>query len=216
MLSGLGKGTEHIIELNHSEEYTSGLPYVIFPNLRNVKFFVDTGATKSFIDPEIAKQFFSNTIKYDPFIVSNSFSSSKHLYTCSAEIPEILKHPRKYMKFHIFKFHKIFKGLIGYDILKLLNVTLDLKYNLFITPNANLKLSVQGIPHTQHNSYVIEPRTEKIIKIRTNIENGEIIIPHTISDGCAIPECITISNNSNHISLLVMKPNVRLSSIRLY
>lgn len=49
------------------------------------------------------------------------------------------------MIFHIFKFHNIFKGLIGFDNLKLLNVMLDFKNNLFITPNVELKFHHQDI-----------------------------------------------------------------------
>ena len=163
--------------------------------MNNIKLLIDTGATKSFIDPDIAETFFPHTIRDDPFIVSNTFSTSAHKYSAYMEIPDFFNRPNEHMKFHLFKFHSIFKGLIGLDNLELLNATLDFKNKVLITPNCKVKIHFQNIPQRQINSYSLEPRTEQIIKIRTTVKNGDIIVPHINSHGCQIPECLTVAKN---------------------
>lgn len=171
------------------------MPYIIFPKLKNLKFLVDTGATKSFIDPDVAKNLFPETIRQDPFIVSNTFSKSAHKYSGWMKTPEIFNRPNDYMKFYLFKFHNIFKGLIGLDNLEYLGATLDFKNKLLITPEAKLRIFYQEIPQKQINSHMIHPRSEQIIKIKTNVKNGDVIIPYINSNGCEIPECVTTSKN---------------------
>ena len=44
----------------------SQLPYIIFPEY-NLKVLIDTGSTKSFIKPEIAKNILENLLTLTPF-----------------------------------------------------------------------------------------------------------------------------------------------------
>lgn len=171
---------------------------------------VDTGATKSFIDPEVAHQLFPQTIHYDPFIITSVFSESAHKYGAWMPMSKIFNLPNSHMKFHLFKFHNIFRGLIGLDNLKILKAKLDFETGYLITPNAKIKLQYQIIKN-QINSVTIEPRVEKVIKVRTSIQNGEIIIPHTKLHSCEIPECITIAKNGYALTTVLNKDEKEIS-----
>nr|CAH7748202.1 unnamed protein product [Callosobruchus chinensis] len=90
------------------------------------------------------------------------------------------------LKFYLFKFHNIFHGLIGLDNIKVLQANLNYKDGFLVTPHARIKLLYQ---QTKSSMYLIsiEPRTERVIKIKTSIQDGEIIIPHQKIHNCEIP-----------------------------
>lgn len=164
---------------------------------------IDSGSTKSFIDPQVANKFFPNSIKSDPFIVTTVFQKSSHKY--SAEIPasQIFNLPEtKYLKFYLFKFHNIFNGLIGLDILKFLQANINFKDGYLLTPYAKIKLFFHG---TQNPVYSINvsPRSQQLIKVRTSIQNGEVIIPHTKIQNCEIPESLTMAYNGEAITTIL-------------
>lgn len=47
------------------------------------------------------------------------------------------------------------------------------------------------------------PRTQQVIKVRTSIKNGEIIIPHQKFQNCEIPECITYAKNGEALTTIL-------------
>lgn len=53
------------------------------------------------------------------------------------------------------------------------------------------------------NLITISPRSEQVIKIRTSILNGEIIIPHQKIHNCEMPECISISKNGEALTTIL-------------
>ena len=127
-----------IISVNNTN--TSELFYITFPEI-NVKFLIDCGSTKSFIDPDIAKKLYPNNINYDPFIVSSVFQQSAHQYSVYIPASHIFKlKENKHLKFYLFKFHNVFDGLIGLDILKELEATIDFNKKCLITPYTKIKL----------------------------------------------------------------------------
>ena len=103
----------------------SELPYIIFPE-QNIKILIDTGSTKSFIDPQLAFNFYPNCIGNDPFIVSTVFQKSAHKFSALLPASKIFKLPKQEnLKFYLFKFHNTFNGLLDLDNLKLLQANLD-------------------------------------------------------------------------------------------
>nr|CAH7750749.1 unnamed protein product [Callosobruchus chinensis] len=123
----------NLIDLNTIYDKTE-LPYIEIAN-PPLKLLIDTGATKSFLNPELAYKYFPKNIYKEPFEVTSVFQHSKRDYF--AEIPAFPEfNIREPIKFHLFKFHKYFDE-IGLDILKLLNSHIDLGNSMLHTKNAN-------------------------------------------------------------------------------
>lgn len=192
--------TQQVISLNTAN--SSELPYLIFPEL-NIKLLIDSGSTKSFINPELAFKCFPNCIRNDPFIVSTVFQKSAHQY--SAEIPasKIFELPKQTnLKFYLFKFHNVFDGLIGIDNLKILQANVNFDKGYLITPYTKIKLCFHET-RTELNCITISPRCEQLIQIPTSIRNGEIIIPYQKIHNCEIPECLTIAKNGKALTSIL-------------
>lgn len=68
-----------------------------------MKLLIDTGSTKSLIDPEIANKFFPENIFYEPFFVSNTG------YEHCAEITAFSKfNIHQILNFYLFNFFNVF------------------------------------------------------------------------------------------------------------
>lgn len=99
------------------------IPYVRFPTTKGIlNFLVDTGANKSYINPEHVKK--AKTVN-NPSIVTNKngkFLIDKvvHANLFSDSFPEKLP-------YYVFKFHKFFDGLIGYENLSRMKAVVDTK-----------------------------------------------------------------------------------------
>lgn len=103
---------------------------------------IDSGASKSFLDPKMAFKYFSKFIKEDPFIVSTIFQQSAHRYSANIPTSEIFNLSKEHkMKFHLFKFHDSFDGLLGMDNLKFLQAILDYEQGYLHTPYTSIKLN---------------------------------------------------------------------------
>lgn len=97
--------------------------------------------TKSFIDPNLAKRFYSDSIVNDLFIVSALFQKSPHKYSASIPSSKIFNLANtKRLVFYLFKFHNVFDGLLGIDNLKLLQAKLDFDNGYLVTPHTKIKL----------------------------------------------------------------------------
>ncbi len=174
----------------------------MFPEY-NVKILIDSGSTKSFIDPNIAFKLFPNFVINDPFIVSTVFQKSAHKYSANIPAPKIFNLPKKgKLKFYLFKFHNIFDGLIGLDNLKLLQANVDFNSGYLITPYAKIKLKYHQTQN-ELNCITVEARTEKVIKIKTSIKNGEIIVPYMKLHNIEIPESLTIAKDGYAITTIL-------------
>ncbi|CAH2000007.1 unnamed protein product [Acanthoscelides obtectus] len=100
------------------------------------------------------------------------------------------------------EFHDFFNGLIGMDNLEELQARLLFQEGFLVTPYAKIKLLYQK-PKNNLNFVTIEPRTELVIKVKTSISDGEIIIPHQKIHNCEIPECLTIAKDSYALTTLL-------------
>nr|CAH7734904.1 unnamed protein product [Callosobruchus chinensis] len=178
----------------------SELPFIIFPEY-NLKVLIDTGSTKSFIHPDIAKKLFPKNIKNDPFQISSAHGTSTEQYSMTMPSSKIFNNPGIFMKFHLFKFHDQFQCLLGLDNLKnVLNANIDLSSNHLITPSAKISLKYHQVSHSSNLTINLPPRTEQVIKINVkNVANGEVIIPYRKLSCLEIPECLTIVKNHEAI-----------------
>nr|CAH7726837.1 unnamed protein product [Callosobruchus chinensis] len=162
-----------------------------------------SGSTRSFIDPNIAQKCFPNLIINDPFVVSTVFQKSAHKHSVSIPASKIfnLQNPMN-LKFYLFKFHNIFEGLIGLDNLKLLKAEINLSKGILVTPHTKIRLKFHQ-PSNDLNLIPVGPRTEQVVKIKTTVSDGEIIIPYQKIHSCGIPECLTISKDHFAITTIL-------------
>ena len=86
--------------------------------------------------------------------------------------------------------------------MKLLEASLNYKTGFLITPFTKIKLLFHKT-RTNLNLITISPRCQQVIKIKSSISNGEIIIPHQKIHNCEIPENLTISKNGEAITTIL-------------
>lgn len=187
----------HTSRANHIEIHSiydrKDLPYIKISN-PPIKLLIDTGATKSFLNPEIAEKYFHDCIKHEPFTISSIFQTTSR--DLCAEIPAFQEfNSNKKIKFYLFKFHHFFDGLIGYDTLKNLNVQLDLQKSVLKTPLAELPLTHYESKKKLLFFARIEPHTIETLKIPVDVANGDVTIIETRLFNCLIRECLTTSTN---------------------
>lgn len=180
----------------------SELSYIIFPET-NLKILIDSGSTRSFIDPNIAKNLYPNQIINDPFIVSTVFQKSAHQHSALIPASKLFKLPKNQnLKFYLFKFHNVFDGLLGLDNLKILQANLDFNKGFLVTPYTRIKLQFHKT-QSEINCITILPRMEQVIKIKTSIKNGDIVIPHQKMHNCEIPECLSVARNGYALTTIL-------------
>lgn len=178
------------------------MSYITFPEYK-IKLLIDSGSTKSFIDPNIAFKLFPKEIISDPFIVSTVFQQSSHKYSMHMPASRIFNLPaEKKLKFYLFKFHNIFDGLIGLDNLKLLQASINYDKGFITTPHARIKLQFHQTQN-QVNNITISARSEQVVKIKTNVLHGDIIIPYQKLHNCEIPNCLTVARNGYAITTIL-------------
>lgn len=103
---------------------SSFIPYVSIQTTKGeLKFLVDTGANKNYISPIHVN---IENCKDEPTSTVNNMAG-QHTINKSASI-DIFRIKKK-LKFYIFKFHKYFDGLIGYESLRDLKATLNTANN---------------------------------------------------------------------------------------
>lgn len=187
----------------------SKLPYIILPEL-NLKILIDSGSTKSFINPKIAKHFFRNNIINDPFQISTAHGTSIEQFSTKISLSKLFRIRAEPFKFYLFDFHRHFDCLLGMDNLLLLQASIDFKNKKLTTLNAEIPLNFQNNTHNSLNIVTIEPQCEQVIKINVkNKKNGEVIIPCIKIDDLEIPECLATVNNHEAYCVILNPSNTK-------
>jgi len=127
-----------LIKINNINAYQN-LPFVIFPKYK-LKFLIDTGSTKSFINPKIAWKLLPKAIYNEKFIIRTPHSQSQHNFAANITLPKILNTNNLSHKFYLFNFNNNFDGLLGIDLIKTLNAKLNFEDNKFITNTAEIPI----------------------------------------------------------------------------
>lgn len=96
----------------------------------------------------------------------------------------------------------MFDGLIGLDNLRILQANVDFDKGFLITPFSKIKLSFHKTK-TDLNLITVSPRCEQVIKIKTSVQKGEIIIPHQKFHNCEIPECLSVAKNGTAMTTIL-------------
>jgi len=123
----------HIIQLN---TIRSDLTYIYVPEI-NASFLVDTGSSRSLINPKLAYHYYNHFISKENFYIQTAHGVT--FYDEVAEIPifEIFKTTGKH-KFYLIYFSKKYDGLIGIDMLKQLNANVNFSSEKIERPNVKI------------------------------------------------------------------------------
>lgn len=180
-----------MIQINtHSKRQ---LPYIQIQN-PPMKLLIDTGANQSFLSPEVVKRFYPNYQKnYEPFSVTNVHCTTQHKFTIDLPLFEEFN-TNEFCKFHIYKFHNVFDGLIGLDLLQKLKASVNLSTKQLITEHA--KNPILMMESGVHNLFeaMVKSNSTNVLKLPVKAKNGEILIPETKINQCTLPALVTTAN----------------------
>lgn len=146
---------------NPQHSYTNGddLPYIKICN-PPLKLLIDTGSTKSFLNPDLAKKYFENKITNSKFTVTTIFN--KHNCNAIIEIPSFAEFKsNQNLIFHLFKFHNYYDGLIGIDNLRKMKINLNFDNLTLTSPTTKIELCIRNNWQNETKSKTIKPQFVK-------------------------------------------------------
>lgn len=190
------------IELNlHSKSH---LPYIQINN-PPIKLLIDTGANESFISPEAYEKFYPHIpLVYEPFLVTNTHVTTQNYYSltvpCFDEFKDYIP-----IKLYLYKFHNFFDGLIGCDQLKKWNAKIDLATHTLETKFTQIPIILYSPERLNSYQITIPAQTTQLIKVPTNIAQGDIYIEEQPISDCYISECLSSAEN-NHANVQISNP----------
>lgn len=152
---------------------------------------IDTGANKSFIDPQHVHPSRIETIS--PVQIKTLFQT--HEVTSQVTIKGLMEFKtREPLKFLVFKFHNYFDGLIGLETMQQLNIKLDFQKSTLETNGAIIPLIFK--PNFISKNYTIMPRSKSNISVPVDVQNGDFYTkPIQVQDRLIIPEGVYQSHN---------------------
>lgn len=158
-----------------------------------MKLLINTGSTKSFINPDLAEKYYSKFIFKKQFTVSTVLQISTYDFCANISIFNEFKHNGNF-EFYLFKFHDFYDVLLGLDNIELLNANLDFQNYKLLTPftiiHIQYKNTAENIPFIGK----IDANSKVITKIPLKQNSGDIIVPRQIVQDCEIPEIFNKSD----------------------
>lgn len=170
------------------------LPYihVSHPSGKYLKILIDTGASKSFINPEYVNPKCIQTLEKPIEIkaILNSYNiDSKISLPIFPEFNQL-----GYLDFLVFKFHNYFDGLLGIDNLQKLQISINTSQKCLSSPYATINLLDK--PNYMSGKHMIPSHSKLITKLPVDIQNGDILLPNTfISNNFIIQEGVYRATN---------------------
>lgn len=158
-----------------------------------MKFLIDTGANKNYISPEHVN--IENCRTENGIRVTNI--SGTHIINKSASFDPF--QIKKKLKFYIFKFHKFFDGLIGYESLRDLNAQIDIRNNSLKIGRKTIKMQ-KKFPEEQ--AININEQEFQYIALKTK-KNGDFIIANEkkYNSFTILPGIYRSSNNKAFVAI---------------
>lgn len=149
------------------------------PHGTQVKLLIDTGSNKNFISPKIIPEIERKPCK--PMAISNTKGNHK----CKQKYLADIFNTNEPITFYLFKFHKFFDGILGYETLSSLKASIDVSNNKIVLPNKSIEFEIKkyGPPEITINAHssmmlkipVCQQNGNAFLK--QNIKISEIIIP---------------------------------------
>ncbi|KAK9679321.1 hypothetical protein QE152_g40121 [Popillia japonica] len=176
------------IQLN-SNGCVKYLPYIVVPELDNAKLLIDTGATDSIINPDLADLYFTEYIVNHPFTIVTMHGTTYHSRIDLYFTEYIVNHPFTIVTMHgttyhsriaitpglasfkssvngfrwnVAKFSEKFQGLIGSTMLMKLNAQIDYKNNMIHLPTVSIPF-FYDLPTQNANNSISDPRISDIL-----------------------------------------------------
>lgn len=151
---------------------------------------IDTGSTRSFISPEIANKYFSEYKYQEPFEIISTHARSAHNEVIHIPLLKTFRSTDSH-KFYVYNVDSSYGGLIGSDLLKQLDATIDMKNQILKTRDTEIPI-IYSPPFTVH----IEPRSETRTKIPVDLFNGEAIVDYlNFGEGVRMPAALVTCIN---------------------
>lgn len=197
--------------MNIERKAINELPFILMPKL-NLKILIDTGSTRSYINPNVAETFFGMKLTNEPFVVRTAHGTSEGQFATRVPCGELFQIRGLNLKFNVFNFHSKFDLLLGLDNLKILKASIDLENNSLKTPKIEVPLNYLPAQITE-SQLLIEARSIQQIKLKIdNIENGEAVLPYTRIDELEIPECL-VNVNDHETYVRILNPTERRKNL---
>lgn len=152
---------------------------------------IDTGATNSFLNPDLAEKYYPDKIEKERFVLTTMFNKSNHDSCVNIQILD----SSKFQKFYLVKFHNYFDGLIGSETLRSLQANINYLNNTITLNNQTYDLlwfETQSKPIYQTT---LSPKQKDFFKIPVTIKKGDLLIPEQKIGNALIPNCITSAKN---------------------
>lgn len=186
-----------LVKLNYQEK--DHLPYIELPAFQG-KFLIDTGASCSMISPKVIEgSIFDKYVEYEPFEVKTAHAVTRHENVVYLPLPPEFNSDLIH-KFLIFDFDPKYKGLIGLDLLKALGTNIDLKAKVLSTATAEIPIRFDYTV----KKIKIEPRTERVITVKTNYTDGYYIQDdHFWENGLKSPAAIVSVKNGSFRTTII-------------
>ena len=152
---------------------------------------IDTGANKSFIDPQFLNR--NNLISIPQIQVRTLFRT--HSVTEKVILNGLIEFKvNQPLDFYSFKFHDYFNGLIGLETIQQLGIKLDFKNSLLETDKVKIPLLFK--PNQISKNFLVPPRTKFKIQVPVDKQLGDFYIkPIEVAPQLIIPEGIYNSSN---------------------
>lgn len=159
---------------------------------------MDTGANKSYINPECVSK--SKTVKRPAVVINKNgrFLIDRIVHANIFPDPSAEKLP-----FYVFKFHRFFDGLLGYENLARMKAVIDTKKHYLIIDNVQYALAKYVA-----TSINFQETNDSLFEINTT-SNGSFLIEHEININSSItlkPGMYEAKNNKALVHLTSTKP----------
>lgn len=166
------------------------LPHIYIPEIDSV-FMIDTGSTRSFISPDKANEYYSAYKYVEPFKVVSTHATSQHSEVISIPLMPTFCSNQEH-KFYIYNVDSRYDGLIGSDLLKELEASVDMKDQILHTRFTSIPIIYNPAPY----NVKLHARSEQRVKLPTDQYSGHAILNFKeFCPGVRMPTAIVQCNN---------------------
>lgn len=196
------------------------LPYILLPN-SDKKLLIDTGSSKTILNPNFVYENFPETIYESPFEITTSHGTTLHQYVADVPILSLFNEEGTH-QVYLFDFHPSYIGLIGSDLLSILPANIDYKwqhiqtektvvpfyYNETLTKQQKQKRNYCNFMKPQTQATIaqinIEPRSERFVKLPAVGKNGVKLAPKIkFNENLIMPSAIVKLKNNYFITSII-------------
>lgn len=150
---------------------------------------IDTGCSKSIIRPDIIQKYYPDKIYHNEIKLKTCTGQTTIRF--QANIPAFTDFAiNETMNVLLYDFHEFFDGLIGFEDLQKLHLTIDPANNCIQNAYVSIPLLMRSYNNIT-KTYSIDTKEVILKKIPVNAPDGDIFIPSITDDKCVIPDIIT-------------------------